>query len=140
MVPSWNSLTLMTSRKRVNGPAIRYSEAFKQEVVRELEQEDLSFEHMRRKYGIAGAFTVQRWVREYGNGTRGKVIRVERPEEIDEKKRLEKRVEQLERLLADANIEIALEKAYAKMALERAGIEDVEAFKKKADAKRFKKH
>jgi hypothetical protein len=64
---------------------------------------------------------------------------VEKPEEINEKKELKKRIQQLERLLADANIEIALEKAYAKIALERAGIEDVEGFKKKADAKRFGK-
>lgn len=118
----------------------RYSEAFKIAVVREIEQGDLPMAEVRRKYGILGCGTVQPWLRKYGNGTRGKVIRVERPEEIDEKKALKKRIQQLERLLADANIEVALEKAYAKMALERAGIEDVEAFKKKADAKRFGKH
>ena len=43
---------------------------------------------MRRKYGIIGCFTVQAWVRKYGNGSRGKRIRVEKPEEINEVERL----------------------------------------------------
>jgi transposase-like protein len=110
---------------------IRYSEAFKMAVVRELEQEDLPCEHVRRKYGICTHSTVQRWVRKYGNGSRGIRIRVERPEEINELKRLKERVRRLESALADANIDIALERAFTELACERAGI-DVEEFKKKA--------
>lgn len=117
-----------------NKPAIRYSEAFKRQVVGELEGEELSFEHLRRKYGIGGKFTVQKWVRKYGSGIRGKVIRVEKPEEIDEKKELKKRVKQLERVVADLNIESAIDRAYAKLALEQAGIKDIEGFKKKVVA------
>ena len=67
------------------GPAVRYSEVFKMEVVRELERDGLPFDQVRRKYGIAGGCTVQKWVHKYGNGTRGKVIRVEKPEEVNEK-------------------------------------------------------
>jgi len=99
--------------------------------VRELEEQDLPFEDIRRKYGIKGSVTVQKWVRKFGNGTRGKRIRVERPEEINELKRLKERVRRLETALADANIDIALERAYTELACERAGV-DVEAFKKKA--------
>src|SRR3954463_2364070 len=113
--------------------AIRYSEAFKMGVVRELEMNDLPFAHVQRKYGITGSSTVQKWVRKYGNGTRGKVIRVEKPEEISEIERLKRRLRQLETALADSNIDLAIERAYTKMACERAGIEDVEEFKKKAD-------
>jgi transposase-like protein len=102
------------------------------EVVRELEQADLSFVHMQRKYGIRGNCTVPQWVRKYGNGTRGKVIRVERPEEIDQMKQLKDRVRRLETLLADANVDLALERAYTQLACERAGIKDVAGFKKKA--------
>lgn len=101
-------------------------------VVRELEENDLPFQHVDRKYGIKGTVTVARWVRKYGNGSRGKVIRVQRPEEIDEKKQLKARVRQLERALADANIDAALERAYTRIACQRAGIKDVEEFKKKA--------
>src|SRR6267142_3965987 len=110
---------------------IRYSEAFKMAAVRELEEQDLPFEDIRRKYGIKGSVTVQKWVRKYGNGSRGKMIRVERPEEINELKRLKDRVRRLESALADANIDLALERAYTELACERAGVE-VEEFKKKA--------
>jgi transposase-like protein len=111
---------------------IRYSEAFKMAVVRELEEQDLPFAHVARKYGIKGCDTVQKWVGRYGNGSRGKVIRVERPEEISELKRLRERVRRLESALADANIELAIERACAELACERAGI-DPEEFKKKAN-------
>ena len=118
--------------KRIGQNAgIRYSEAFKLTLVRELEEQDLPFEHVRRKYGILGSYTVQKWVHQYGNGTRGKRIRVEKPEEISELKRLRERVRRLESALADAHIDVALERAYTELACERAGV-DVAEFKKKA--------
>jgi len=121
----------MTIKKHGRREEIRYSEAFKMEVVRELEAGGIAFDAISRKYGIKGNITVSRWVRQYGNGTRGKVIRVERPEEINELKRLKARVRQLESALADANIDAALERAYTRLACERAGIADVAEFKKK---------
>jgi transposase-like protein len=118
---------------------IRYSEAFKMTVVREVESQDMPFEHVRRKYGILGTATVQSWVRKYGNGSRGIRIRVEKPEEIDELKRLKERMRRLESALADANIDLALERAYTELACERAGV-DVEEFKKKAAGQLRTKH
>lgn len=115
---------------------IRYSEAFKLQTVREVEAGEITFGQMERKYGIGGHGTVARWVRQYGNGSRGKVIRVEKPEEIDELKQLKQRMRRLEAALADANIDLALERAYTKLACERAGIKDVEGFKKKVDGER----
>lgn len=112
---------------------VRYSEAFKVEVVREMEVKNLSYSDIRRKYGIAGGQTLQGWVAKYGNGTRGKVIRVQKPEEIDELKRLRERVRRLEAALADSNVDLALERAFARIACERAGIKDVAEFKKKVD-------
>lgn len=100
-------------------------------VVREVEQQDLPFEQVRRKYGIRSGATVPAWVRKYGNGSRGIRIRVEKPQEIDELKRLQERVRRLESALADANIDLALERAYTKLACARAGVA-VEEFKKKA--------
>jgi hypothetical protein len=58
---------------------------------------------------------------------------VETPEEINEQKRLKQRVRMLEAALADANIELALERQFTRLACERAGIKDVADFKKKAD-------
>jgi len=123
----------MTTKTYGRRQEIRYSEAFKLEVVRELEAGGLAFGDLSLKYGIKGKTTVSRWVRQYGNGTRGKIIRVEHPGEINELKRLKARVRQLESALADANIDAALERAYTRLALARAGITDVAEFKKKAD-------
>jgi len=112
--------------------AIRYSEAFKMEVVREVESSGKAFEEIRRKYGIGGCDTVQVWVRRYGNGSRGKIMRVEKPEEINELKQLRERTRRLEKALADANLDLALERQYTRLACQRAGIDDVVGFKKKA--------
>jgi hypothetical protein len=57
---------------------------------------------------------------------------VEKPEEINEQAQLKRRVRALERALADANIDLALERQYTRLACERAGIQDVTEFKKKA--------
>jgi transposase len=121
----------MTKERLGKNFGIRYSEAFKLKVVRELEEDDLPFSHVQRKYGIRGDFTVQAWARKYGNGTRGKVIRVENAQEIDEKKALKARVRALETALADSNLDLTLERAFAKLACQQAGIQDVAEFKKK---------
>jgi hypothetical protein len=99
-------------------------------VVRELEEEDLPFEHMRRKYGILGCFTVQAWVRKYGNGSRGKRIVVQKPEEINEVARLRAELRRVKEALADAHVDLALERAFTELACERAGV-DPQEFKKK---------
>jgi len=103
-------------------------------VVRELEEQDLPFEHVRRKYSILGCFTVQAWVRKYGNGSRGKRIRVERPEEINELARLRAELRRVKEALADAHVDLALERAFTEVACKRIGI-DPEEFKKKAVGK-----
>jgi transposase-like protein len=116
--------------------AIRYSEAFKIQVVRELEGGGINVAQMRRKYGISGGVTIPAWIRRYGNGSMGKIIRVEKPEEINEKAQLKRRVRALEQALADTNIDLALERQYTRLACERAGIKDLVEFKKKAAGQR----
>ena len=113
-------------------PAIQYSEAFKIQLVRELEAGGINFDQMMRKYGIRGCGTLRRWVGRYGNGTIGKMIRVETPQETNELQRLKERVKRLEAVLADTNLDLALERQYTRLACERAGIKDVAEFKKKA--------
>ena len=56
---------------------------------------------------------------------------MEKPEEINELKRLRQRVRQLEGALADANIDLALERAYTELACERAGVDPQELKKKR---------
>jgi transposase-like protein len=102
------------------------------QIVREVELEGVACDHVRRKYGIRSAATVPSWVRKYGNGSWGRRIRVETPEEINHTEQLKRRVRALERALADANIELVLERQFTRIACERAGIRDVVEFKKKA--------
>ena len=123
----------MQRKKRGPKTEIRYSEAFKRAIVAEVEGGEKSFAEVQRKYGIKSTATVPAWVRKYGNGSRGRIIRVEKPEEINELTELRKRVRRLESALADANIDLAMERSYTKIACQQAGIEDVAAFKKKAE-------
>ena len=116
----------------MEGQSIRYSEAFKRQVVNELERGKYrSIEASRRIYGIKGSMTVHRWVREYGReDILPKRVRIETLKERDELKETRKRVRELEAALADAHIECCLEKAYVHVACDRMGI-DPEDFKKK---------
>jgi transposase len=125
---------MLRSKSGVRVP-IRYSEAFKRTVVHEVESGESTLGEVQRKYGIRGRGTLKYWLGKYGNGSRGKVIRVEKPEEVNELKELKRRMRRLEAALADANIDLALEKQYTRMACERAGIKDIEEFKKKAHGK-----
>lgn len=112
---------------------IRYSEAFKLQVVRELEQGRFgSVGAAGRAYGVNGAETVANWVRRYGKDhLLRKVVRVVKADEQAEVKALRKRVRELERALADAHLDLKLEGAYVKLACEAAGVKDVVEFKKK---------
>ena len=60
-------------------------------------------------------------MRKYGYGTRGKVIRVEKPEAIDQTKKLKARVRLVEQSVGSLHVELALERAYTNLACERAG-------------------
>src|SRR5260221_13331415 len=111
----------MSENQRRQNRAIRYSEAFKMEIVRELESNDLSFAHIQRKYGIKGCATVQRWAGQYGNGTRGKVIRVEKPGEINEGRRRRERVRRMETALAEGDLDLSLRRAYTRTRFRNAG-------------------
>ncbi len=112
--------------------AVRYSEAFKMQVVRELEAGGINIAQIRRKYAVACRASIRNWLRQYGNGSVGKVMRVETPQEQNEKEQMKRRIKALEKALADTNIDLALERQYTRLACERAGIQDVAEFKKKA--------
>lgn len=112
---------------------IRYSEAFKLQVIREVEQG--RFESgwaAGRAYGVKGAGTVTLWIRRYGKDhLLNRVVRVMKADEESEVKKLRKRVRELEGALADAHLDLRLEEAYVKLACEAAGVQDVAEFKKK---------
>lgn len=72
------------------------------------------------------------WINRYGKEhLLDKVVKVETPKEVNELKELRKRMRELEKALANAHLDLKLEEAYTRIACRAAGIEDVEAFKKK---------
>ena len=111
---------------------IRYSEAFKLQVIGALEAGRFDSPHAAsRAYGLSAGM-VAYWARRYGrNHLLGKVVRVETPKEVSEVQELRKRVRQLEKALVGAEIDRRLEAAYVRIACRVAGIEDVDDFKKK---------
>jgi transposase len=114
------------------GTMIEYSEAFKRQVVGELERGKFgSLDAARRAYGIGGATTVTRWVRRYGHeDLLPKRVRIQTLKERDELKEARKRIRELEAAVADAHIDHCLEKAYFHVACDRMGV-DPEDFKKR---------
>ena len=112
--------------------AIRYSRAFKMQVVREVESGENCPYQAQLKYGVGAPSTVMRWVRQLGSGKYGKVIRVERADEMRENARLRQQLRQAKEALADAHMELALERAYLEVACEQMD-QSVEDFKKKHD-------
>ena len=115
------------------GPVMRYSEAFKLKVVRDLEEGRYdSPARAGLAHGVKGKGTVAYWVRRYGkNHLLRKVVIVMKPEEQTEVKELRKRVRDLERALVDAHMDARIADAQLQFACEAAGIDDIEAFKKK---------
>src|SRR5262245_40947832 len=110
--------------------AIRYSRAFKMQVVREVESGENCAYQAQLKYGVGAPGTVMRWVRQLGSGKYGRILRVEKPDEISEAARLRRQLRQAKEALADAHMELALEKAFLAVACEQLD-QTVEGFKKK---------
>lgn len=112
--------------------SIRYSEAFKKQVVDEIaEGRFSSINNARRAYGISGCGTIENWVRKYSReDLLPKRVRIETMKEVDELKAARKRIRELEAALADAHIDQCLEHAFLEIACERmeTGVDD---FKKK---------
>jgi hypothetical protein len=77
--------------------------------------------------------TIRGWLIKFGKDRlMPRVVRVETPDEQHELKRLRQRVRQLEGLLADKELGLVISETYLELACERAGISDVEDFKKKS--------
>ena len=111
---------------------IRYSDAFKRQVVSELEVgRHKSIEGARRSYGIKGTTTVTKWVRKYGReDLLPKRVRIETMKEQNELKEARKRIRELEAVIADEHMDNCIEKAYFHVACERMKVAP-DDFKKK---------
>ncbi|HEX6914721.1 MAG TPA: transposase [Chitinophagaceae bacterium] len=85
---------------------VRYSLSFKQQIVKELEDEGESYGSLRRRYGIQGGQTIQNWVRKFGkNQLLNKVVKVETVGEKDRLKAMQAEIKKLKEALADSHLE-----------------------------------
>ena len=72
---------------------------------------------LRKKYGITGNGTIERWVRKYGHaGLRNELVVIQRAEERDHEKLLTERIKKLESAVA----QLTLEKIVLESSLEEA--------------------
>ncbi len=112
--------------------SIRYSEAFKMQVVRDLESGKFeSIAHVNRAYSIKGSGTVKQWLHCYGKPELWpKQIKIYEMKEINETQALKQRVKDLETALSTAYMRSVLSESYLEIACERLK-EDIESFKKK---------
>ena len=82
---------------------IRYSISFRQKVVREIEEEGLTVQAAKRRYGIGGGQTIQRWIRKFGKyHLLEKIVRIETMEEKDQVKKMQEEIRKLKLALADS--------------------------------------
>lgn len=104
----------------------RYSEAFKRQVVAEYEAGS-TIADLKKKYGIAGGQTVQRWIKKYAKeGLRHDVVRIQQADEINRIKELEAEVKELKQALG----EVTFEKLALESIVDELLEEDPEAIKK----------
>jgi transposase-like protein len=102
----------------------RYSEAFRKSVVREYEDGE-TITGLRQRYGIGGAATIQRWIKEYGiAGLRHEVVVMQRADEQRREKQLEVRIKELEAALSQLTLDKLMLETTLEVASERYG-EDI---------------
>ena len=118
---------------------LRYSEGFKQEVVRQIQRTGEGIESARLRLGIGSRRTIPRWLKQYGDPRlmSTKII-VMKADEKSQLKRQSERIKELERALVATQLKHLEAEAFLELACERLG-EDRESFKKKVDQQGSKK-
>jgi len=112
----------------------RYSEAFKQQVIQEVESGPLNINQLSKKYGLSGSM-IQYWLKRRGKlDLLPKLVRVEKPDEKDKVKELEKQIRQLKEALADTQVRYLIAETRLEIVCKEQGL-DVEEVKKKLKEK-----
>lgn len=102
----------------------RYSLAFKQKVVEEIEKGKFTLSEAQKVYGINGGETIQSWIKKLGkNHLLNKVVRIEMKDEKDIIKELKKEKKELESALAKSQVKIYALEALVEIAKEEFGID-----------------
>ena len=114
---------------------IRYSQAFKQQVVQEIEEGRWNLGEARKVYGIRGSHTIKYWLKRMGKlDLLPKLVRVEKPDEKDQIKELERKIRELKDALAETQVRCIIAETRLDIVCEQQGL-DPEDVKKKLLAK-----
>ena len=102
----------------------RYSGAFKQKVVGEIETGQLTVRQAQKLYRITGCGTIERWIKQLGkNHLLAQRVRIETTEEVNRLKELESDKQELESALAQAHLKIATLESQLYQAEQLCGID-----------------
>ncbi|MFA7402244.1 MAG: transposase [Bacteroidales bacterium] len=113
---------------------VRYSESFKLEIIRYIEEEGYSINDIKKRYDIKGGQTVQSWIKKYGkNQLLNKIIKVQTMKEIDELKRLREENKALKLAYAELSLEHKCSEKVIELADEMFGMD----LKKKYESERL---
>ena len=114
----------------------RFSEAFKLHVIEEVESGRLTQSEARRKYGILGHSTIEKWFRKYGSlrysSAKGKTFM---SNDAHDKLRLENEIKALKQELEDARLKNVVMETFLDIAEKELGI----PIRKKYGAKQSEK-
>ena len=118
----------------------RYSGAFKQKVVSEIESGQITIAEARRIYDITGGDTINNWLKKFGkHHLLNKVVRVQMRDEKDKVKELERQKRELESALAQAQLKNICLESLVESVEEHYGIDVKKTFGHKASKKQSKK-
>lgn len=110
----------------------RYSQAFKQQVVREYET-GTSIYTLLQKYGIGGFQTVKRWIEQFSvAGVRSELVVIQSVADQVEVKAMKARITELEQALADSVLETRMLTATLEVASQGLGMDLKKNFGKRA--------
>lgn len=112
----------------------KYSEAFKLQVVEQIEQGRYNANQAARLYGCCPS-SIHGWKKKYGrNHLLNKIVRIETMSEANRIKELQEQVAHLKAALADTHIDQKLSESYLRLACRELGT-NPEEFKKKERTK-----
>lgn len=114
----------------------RYSLAFKQKVVKEIESGKLTISGAREVYDIGGSGIIQYWIRKFGKlELLNKVVRIEMKDEVSKLRQLEKEKKELESALAQAHLKLLVYESLIEVAGEHYGVDLKKSFAQQPSAK-----
>jgi len=117
----------------------RYSESFKLGVLDELSRGESTKDELKRRYHL-GNDTINTWIKKYKRkDLTNRIMRIETPEEASENKQLKLKIAELEKALAQTQVEHLKAAAGLSVAAEELGYKDYKDYLKKQEAKQSKK-